>query len=56
MGQPGHQSDDRPSRIFSRLTLNDIAANQNKKGIAIADDARKRKAEEEIRSVALGEG
>ena len=47
MGQPGQQSDDRPSRIYSRLDQN-IAADEFK--IAIAEDVQKRKAEEEIRS------
>ena len=48
VGQSGHQSDDRPSRIFDRFKTNDIAADYVK--IAIAEDVKKRKAEEEIRS------
>ena len=54
VGQPGHQSDDRPSRIFERLNEN-IAADDLSK-IAIADDAQRRQAEEEIRSGPGGEG
>ena len=48
VGQPGHHDSDRPSRIYSRLNQNDIAADSKK--IAIAEDVQKRKAEEEIRS------
>ena len=53
VGPPGHYDDDRPSRIYARFSKN-IAADDEK--IAIAEDVQKRKAEEEIRSVALGEG
>ena len=54
VGQPGHQSDDRPSRISSRLDQADIA--DDDETIAIAEDVQKRKAEEEIRSGPGGEG
>ena len=54
VGKPGHQSDDRPSRISARLQTNDIADDYEM--IAIAEDAQKRKAEEGIRSGPGGEG
>jgi hypothetical protein len=54
VGQPGHQSDDRPSRILDRFKTNDIAADYLK--IAIAEDVQKRQAEEEIRLDAEGKG
>ena len=53
----GHYEFDRPSRIFERLDQADIAADdQKKEEIAIADDRRRRPAEEKIRSVAPGKG
>ena len=54
VGQPGHHDSDRPSRIYSRLNQNDIAADSKK--IAITEDVQKRQAEEEIRSGPGGEG
>ena len=58
VGQPGHPDCDRPSRILHRLDQNDIADDEvnNKEGIAIADDARKRQAGEGIRSGSIDKG
>ena len=52
----GHQSDDRPSRIYERFQ--NIAADDydNQEEIAIADDRRRRPAEKEIRSGPGGKG
>ena len=54
VGQPGHHDSDRPSRISQRLETKDIATDYGK--IAIAEDAQKRQADEEIRSEAPGKG
>ena len=50
----GHPDCDRPSCISQRLETKDIASDFQK--IAIAEDAQKRKAEEEIRSGPGGKG
>ena len=54
VGQPGHHDSDRPSRILLRFDRVNIAADLER--LAIADDAQKRQAEEEIRSGPGGEG